>query len=88
MYFRIKATVWLSFILIGTPSFALDKSAAYQEIKDMLPVVCGSFDANGNSKSLSVKADAEANVNGLLRKLADLGVKGATEFNSDSYVGV
>jgi hypothetical protein len=50
--------------------------------------VCGIVQHHGNSESLNVKGEVKAQLSGLIKQLADLGISGAADFNSDQYEGV
>jgi hypothetical protein len=50
--------------------------------------VCNIVKQAGSSESLNVKGEVKAQLNGLIKKLADLGINGAADFNSDQYEGV
>lgn len=57
-------------------------------ILEMLPAVCGEFPTSGSSSSFSISGDANTKLKGLLDKLADLGIDGAVDVDTDEYVGV
>jgi hypothetical protein len=50
--------------------------------------VCSTVKQAGSSESLNVKGEVKAQLNGLIKQLADLGINGAADFNSDQYEGV
>jgi hypothetical protein len=50
--------------------------------------ICSIVKQAGSSESLTVKGEVKAQLNGLIKKLADLGISGAADFNSDQYEGV
>ncbi|MGY4226391.1 hypothetical protein ACVMIH_003752 [Bradyrhizobium sp. USDA 4503] len=78
--------------------FASDASAQSQSIDaqakalDLITKtadsVCSIVEHHGNSESLNVKGEVKAQLSGLIRQLADLGISGAADFNSDQYVNV
>ena len=85
-YIVFSMLMWNS---IFTPSFADEsQNRALEEVRELLPLVCGEFQSSGSSQSLKITGDAEAKLDGLIKRLVALGVKGATEFSSDEYVGV
>lgn len=72
-----------------TTMLAQDKQqAAIEAVRELLPLVCGEFPRGGSSQQFEIKGNAEAKVEGLVKKLIDLGIQGATEFKSEEYVGV
>lgn len=50
--------------------------------------ICSIVNHAGSSQSLKVKGDVRAQLNGLIRQLADLGISGAADFTADQYEGV
>lgn len=64
----------------GTEALAL--------VRETLPLVCGDYPKDGSDQKVTIKGQAQAQLTGLLKKLADLGVSGAAEFNSEKYVSV
>ncbi|HEV2156284.1 hypothetical protein [Bradyrhizobium sp.] len=50
--------------------------------------VCSIVTLAGNSQSLKIKGEVKAQLNGLIRQLADLGISGDADFNSDKYEGL
>ena len=50
--------------------------------------VCNIVKQAGSSESLNVKGEVKAQLSGLIKQLADLGISGAADFNSDQYEGV
>lgn len=50
--------------------------------------ICGSFNYEGSSQTLTISGDVEAELNGLVRKLVNLGVSGAANFESKKYINV
>jgi len=49
--------------------------------------VCSIVTLAGNSQSLKVKGEVKAQLSGLIKQLADLGISGDADFNSDKYEG-
>ena len=50
--------------------------------------VCSIVTLAGNSQNLKVKGEVKAQLNGLIKQLADLGISGDADFNSDKYEGL
>ncbi|NKN39487.1 hypothetical protein HFC70_24370 [Agrobacterium sp. a22-2] len=64
------------------------KAEALESVQKILPLICGSFPQGGSAQKVEIKGEAKATINGLLKKLADLGIEGAADFSSEEYVGV
>jgi hypothetical protein len=47
--------------------------------------LCGIVGHAGSSQSLKVVGDVKAQLNGLIKQLADLGISGAADFTADQY---
>jgi hypothetical protein len=50
--------------------------------------ICNIVRLAGNSQSLKVTGDVKAQLSGLIKQLADIGISGAADFNTDQYEGV
>jgi hypothetical protein len=50
--------------------------------------ICSIVSHAGSSQSLKVKGDVKAQLTGLIKRLADLGISGAAEFTEDEYENV
>lgn len=50
--------------------------------------VCSIVTQHGSSESVNVKGEVKAQLDGLIKKLADLGINGAADWKSDQYEGV
>jgi hypothetical protein len=50
--------------------------------------ICSIVKQAGNSQSVKVKGDVKAQLTGLIKQLADLGISGAADFTADQYEGV
>lgn len=61
---------------------------ALKQISSFATEFCGEYLKEGSSSDLNLKGEAEAKLNGLLSRLAGLGVEGTAEFSADQYVGV
>jgi hypothetical protein len=88
---RTIILVWLVFGFEGsniasTYSQALEAQAqALSLITDIADEICGIISHAGNSQSLKVKGEVKAQLNGLIRQLADLGIAGAIDYSVDQY---
>ncbi|QOZ33255.1 hypothetical protein XH92_17550 [Bradyrhizobium sp. CCBAU 53421] len=70
-------------------SQAIDAQAkALDLITNAADRICSIVNQAGSSESLNVKGEVKAQLSGLIRQLAELGINGAADFNSDQYVGV
>jgi hypothetical protein len=49
--------------------------------------VCGIVKTVGSYQDLKVKGDVKAQLSGLVKQLADLGISGAADYNTDQYEG-
>lgn len=50
--------------------------------------ICGEYWREGGQEKLMLSGELEARLNGLLRKLSDLGIEGSVTFDSKRYEGV
>jgi hypothetical protein len=50
--------------------------------------ICSIVKLAGNSQSLKVKGDVKAQLSGLIKTLADVGISGAADFSTDEYEGL
>src|SRR5262245_47247535 len=50
--------------------------------------ICSIVNHAGSSQSFKVKGDVKAQLSGLIRQLADLGISGAADFTADQYENV
>jgi hypothetical protein len=50
--------------------------------------ICNIVRLAGNSQSLKVTGDVKAQLSGLIKQLADIGISGAADFTTDQYEGV
>jgi hypothetical protein len=57
-------------------------------ITDTADKICGVVVAAGEAQSVKVSGDVKAQLSALAKKLADLGLSGTGDFDTDSYVGV
>ena len=88
--FHSKTTLLFLLLFLATSRFASaqDTSSAFTTLEKLLPLVCGEFMDSGSSKQLSISGNAEAQVDGFLKELVDMGFEGAAEINTREYVGV
>jgi hypothetical protein len=81
----------LTFITVAIstlPARGDDVSRALQEITDTADRLCGNVATSGQTNSLKASGDVKAELNGLVKKLADIGVSASGETNSSAYEGV
>lgn len=57
-------------------------------IRDYAAFACESVKLQGSTSSLDISADAKAKLNGVVKKIADLGVEGATKYKSSEFEGL
>jgi len=50
--------------------------------------ICNIVRLAGTSQSLKVTGDVKAQLSGLIKQLADIGITGAADFSTDQYEGV
>ena len=80
--------VALSSLVCGGDAHADANSEALKAITDTADKICGVIEAAGESQSAKVNGDVKAQLSGLAKRLADLGVKVTGSLEADSYVGV
>jgi hypothetical protein len=61
---------------------------ALKAITDTADRICGTVSPSGQSNSFKVTGDVKAELSGLVKKLADLGIIGSGEVSSTAYEGV
>jgi len=61
---------------------------ALATIEDFSSKFCGDYLEGGSASAMSASGEAQAQLTGLFKKLADLGIKGAASINSEEYIGV
>jgi hypothetical protein len=75
-------------VLLGScAARAQDTSQALIAITDTADKICGIVATSGNVTDVKVTGDVRAQLNGLAKRLADLGISAATEFSSRTYEG-
>jgi len=83
----------LRIILFILAVFPFNNSASASKlqidlIKEAMNAVCGTFSNSGSSQKFSIKGDAGVELSSIIKQLADIGIKGAAEFDSEEYIGV
>jgi hypothetical protein len=69
-------------------SYADANAESLKAITDTADKICGVVAAAGESQSAKVTGDVKAQLSGLAKRLADLGITGTGTFETDSYAGV
>ena len=77
------ATAFASF-----PACAQSVAQALQEITDTVDRLCGNVATSGQTNAASGAAEVKAELNGLAKRLADLGVSASGSTSSSTYEGV
>ena len=85
---RTFAVVFFAAALLSPAGAQTLDTAALAEIRDFAESFCGQYLTEGESEAFRVSGEAEAELEGLLKRLANLGVKGAAELDSRRYSGV
>lgn len=49
--------------------------------------ICGTVKTAGNYQDLKVKGEVKAQLSGLIKQLADLGISGAADYDANQYEG-
>lgn len=81
--------VFAAAVTTGAYSQSLDaQTNALGLITKTADGICNIVNQAGSSQSLKVKGDVKAQLTGLIRQLADLGISGAADFTADQYEGV
>lgn len=71
--------------VVGAQSLADDPDVIATLVK-VAETICGEFQTSGEATSFELSGDANAELKGLLDKLANLGVTGAASFSAEKYV--
>jgi hypothetical protein len=61
---------------------------ALEIIADFANKICGEYKDEGSSESIDISGEINAEIQGLLKKLAGLGISGTAAYNDKSYQGV
>jgi hypothetical protein len=67
---------------------AADTAKALQEITDTANKLCGDVAQKGHTNRVQIQGDVKTELNGLVKRLADLGVTGRAMIDDTEYVGV
>lgn len=75
--------------LVASPGHGQSIDAvALKEISDFAKDFCGEYATGGSRENLQLEGSAKAELDGFLKKLTDIGVEGAAQFDTGEYVGV
>lgn len=89
---RLLAYLFVLFYLSSPISSASDIFNKQKEALDMIAGfandICGGHEDHGEKTSLQVSGELNAEIKGLLKKLAGLGISGTAAFENESYQGV
>jgi len=86
---RILAVVVAIFTTPEAYSQSLDvQTKALALITKTADDICGIVAHAGNYQSVNIKGDVKAQLSGLIKQLADLGISGAADYSADQYEGV
>lgn len=80
--------VFVALTVATTPAFASDQKKALEEIASFAERICNSAPVKNGTEELELSIGAKAELTGLLKKVADLGVTGAAKYKKVNYVGV
>ena len=83
----IFLSVGITAVSVGGQEQTLNVEAL-ATIEDFSAKLCGDYLEGGSSSTMSASGEAQAELTGLFKKLADLGITGAASINSEEYVGV
>ena len=87
-FFASVALVATTLSLRPDVATAADTGAALGAIADTADRICGIVATQGEAAGSNVKGDVHAELNGLAKRLASLGVSGTADITSSSYQGV
>ncbi|WP_087750647.1 hypothetical protein [Paraburkholderia caledonica] len=65
-----------------------NQKEALKVISDFANELCNQVGTGGSSQSTELSVDAKAKLNGVVSKVADLGIEGAGKWNSNQYQGL
>lgn len=65
-----------------------DAKRALEVIREFADELCKSPSLEGSAQTIDLSASAKADLNNVLRRVADLGLEGATKYQSAEYQGV
>jgi hypothetical protein len=78
-------------VWISGPSQAQDiaaRQAALKDIRETAADICYTIPLTGEHRDVHLSGEADAQLAGVISRVANLGVKGAGQFNNDEYRGV
>lgn len=75
-------------LIISTSSYAISSIEALDEIAEFAEKICGKEMYYGSTENLELSGEARAELRSLLRKFADVGVKGKGSYELTEYEGV
>ncbi len=83
----------VSMLLVPNYSFSQAEGAdkdlqALNVIADFADRICKDIPLKGKASNLELSGDAKAELKGLLKKVADLGIKGAVKYQDLEYEGL
>lgn len=87
----VMAYITFLSIFLGTSTSAQELAAqkeALMLIRETAADICYTIDPSSRSTEVSLSGEAAAKVNGLVGKIADIGIKGAGEYKSKEAQGV
>ena len=89
---RLLPYLLILFFLTSPISFASDILNKQKEALDIIAGfandICGGLEDHGEKTSVQVSGELNAEIKGLLKKLAGLGISGTAAFENESYQGV
>jgi hypothetical protein len=90
--FRLLPHLFLLFFLTSPISFASDIFNKQKEALNMIAAfandICGGLEDHGEKTSMQLSGELNAEIKGLLKKLAGLGISGTAAFENEAYQGV
>lgn len=91
--YQLSTFLFLILNLIVSPVSATDETLESQEkaldiINKFADRLCTSVPTAGNTQNVELSGDAKADLNGVLKTLADLRVQGAFKYQESEYEGV
>ncbi len=86
--FRCTIAALAPLICAGWSAANADSHDALAAITDTAQKICNDVPTTGERQSVIVNGDVKAEINGLLKKLGDLGISGTGGYSSDEYAGV
>jgi hypothetical protein len=84
----LNAATFLLFTAVFQPARGADTGAALSAIADTADRICGIVTTGGEASEGKVAVDVHAELAGLAKRLASLGVSGAGDLTSSKYQGV